>query len=149
MIWVRRSSASCSCPHSESFVAASSTRKSACPIIWWKSYRRPRARSIHSSASLNLPTAATVSSSAPSGRRCDGGGATAYSGVALTPSRAPLAVSAATLLDGATPRARLGAARLDELLEPLQVAFGLTAYEPELVACRLDHALGLHVELQH
>src|SRR3954452_7551748 len=148
MICVRSARARCSCPQPARPSAASSTRKSAWPIIWWKSYSRPRARSTHSSASLSLPTAATVSSSTCSGRRCAAGGATECSD-RVAPSPADPRTLSVVPVDRATPRSGLAATLLDELLEALEIAFGPTPHEAQLVADRLHHALGFQVELQH
>src|SRR5512143_602331 len=52
-------------------------------------------------------------------------------------------------LDLAAPRAGLGAALLDELLEPLQIAAYAHRRGTERVADVLDEALGIPVELQH
>src|SRR6188472_2977373 len=63
---------------------------SAEPVSWWNSYRCPRARSTFSSASVSLPTAATVASSTPSGRMCSGSGRSSLSRVVLMVRLYPL-----------------------------------------------------------
>src|SRR5215218_2603494 len=63
-----------SCPASRSRSTASPSARSAVPVRRWKRYRLPRASSMTSRASDSLPSASTVWSSTPSGRRCSGAG---------------------------------------------------------------------------
>src|SRR5918998_322442 len=63
------------------------------------------------------------------------------------PAREPRALRDVRLVDLTSPRAGLDAARLDELLEPLEVTLDLAARDAELVAHVLDDALGVNVHL--
>src|SRR5688572_4474094 len=65
------------------------------------------------------------------------------------PDHPGCASTSAGALDVPTPGAGLGAAVLDELLEPLGVGLDLAVVDPDGRADLLDDALGLPVDLDH